>query len=84
MRVEYKLHIFVKHGAWNSSGDGEGLHIDVGILQPPMQIPTPVPVVAPEGWAPQVYDQVVLSQGLEPQDFTGAEISHLDYRRAET
>ena len=58
--VEYKLFIYVKHDAWNSWGDGEGMRQPITILQPPMQIPAPQPVVAPEGWAPQVYEQVVL------------------------
>ena len=64
--VEYKLYIYVKHDAWNSWGDGEGMHLPVTILQPPMQIPAPQPVVAPEGWAPQVYDQVVIDQPVQP------------------
>ena len=38
--VEYSLHAFVKHDAWNEFGLGNGVQIPVEIFVPPIQIAT--------------------------------------------
>ena len=60
VKVSYYLSVCVKHEAWNAWGDGEELHLPVTIMQPPLQIVAPQPVV-PEGWAPQVFAEQTFS-----------------------
>jgi len=51
-------------------------------MQPPMQIPALQPVMAPQGWAPQVYDQVELHAQAEKPVFTAAD-PNLDMKRGQ-
>ena len=52
--VEYSLHVFVKHDAWNEFGEGASVGTIITILQQPMNFVSQIPVQAPAGWDPTV------------------------------
>ena len=61
LEVAYTLNCFIKHEAFTEFGEGNVVTLPIKLLQPPMHIVSTVQAPVPQGWNPQVQQQVYLA-----------------------